>query len=346
MKKVISIFKHIFIPHIHNDYKPHFFREVSITSILIVVIILFSISFSSRLIVKNSDMISAVLPAVLVDLTNEDRVENGQVKLIRNPVLDTAALLKAEDMAKGQYFAHTSPQGLTPWYWFNKAGYLFSYAGENLAIDFTESQDIENAWLNSPKHKENIMSNKFTEIGIATVEGYYNGAPTIYVVQMFGKPAFTINKEVQPIKEIPTPKSTPTLATKQKTTQSESEIVKGESITSPIQTVEEKLETIVNEDKFIAVKNTAVLENSVVQPSKEKVKYSTWKERLTFMLPSYTDKMYRIFVWIVLIALILMMAIEIRRQHLKNISYGVLLMIIIVCFIYINKAIFVTSLFL
>ena len=30
------------------------------------------------------------------------------------------------------------------------------YAGENLAVDFTESTDIENAWLASPKHRDNI----------------------------------------------------------------------------------------------------------------------------------------------------------------------------------------------
>jgi uncharacterized protein YkwD len=45
--------------------------------------------------------------------------------------------MKANDMATLSYFAHTSPSGLTPWHWFAKANYVFSYAGENLAIDFS-----------------------------------------------------------------------------------------------------------------------------------------------------------------------------------------------------------------
>lgn len=104
-------------------------------------------------------MMSAVLPAVLVDLANQDRLANGEGALTRSPLLDTAARLKAEDMASTQYFAYTSPTGVTPWHWFSKVGYSFTYAGENLAIDFTESADVEKAWLNSPLHRKNIMSN-------------------------------------------------------------------------------------------------------------------------------------------------------------------------------------------
>ena len=61
------------------------------------------------------------------------------------------------DMAEKSYFAHTSPEGLTPWYWITLAGYRFSLAGENLAIDFTESEDVENAWMNSPAHRASIQ---------------------------------------------------------------------------------------------------------------------------------------------------------------------------------------------
>ena len=92
-------------------------------------------------------------------------------------------------MVKNGYFAHTSPSGLTPWYWFGNVGYDFTYAGENLAVNFSDSQDVTRAWLNSPEHRANIMDSNYTQIGIATAQGTYNGQSATYVVELFGSPA-------------------------------------------------------------------------------------------------------------------------------------------------------------
>jgi hypothetical protein len=108
-----------------------------------------------------------------------------------NPQLVAAAQAKANDMAAKGYFAHVSPDGRTSWSWFKDAGYAFSYAGENLAVDFTDSGNVNQAWLNSPTHRANIMNGHFTEIGIATAVGEYEGHTTTFVVQMFGTPAKT-----------------------------------------------------------------------------------------------------------------------------------------------------------
>ena len=62
--------------------------------------------------------------------------------------------MKAQDMATLGYFAHVSPDGKTPWYWIEKVGYDYQYAGENLAINFSDSKDVTNAWMASPLHKE------------------------------------------------------------------------------------------------------------------------------------------------------------------------------------------------
>jgi hypothetical protein len=368
MKKLIKKLKHLFIPHIHNDYKPHFFREVSVTTILVIAIILLGASVGSKLYIRNTNMTAEVLPSVLVDLTNMDRASNGEPSLTRNPTLDAAAKLKADDMASLQYFAHTSPQGITPWHWFNKVGYYFTYAGENLAIDFTESTDVERAWLASPKHRENIMSNNFTEIGIATVDGFYNGAPTTYVVQMFGTPAFIQKAEAstpttvapvatpKPVTPKPSVKPTPKPATPV-TEVAVAPVVKGETagVLEQVQTVidktpvvaEENLVTITENKDFIFVKNNASNDEVALQTPTTidaSPKYSTWSQRLIFLLPSYTNTLYRIFFWLVIVALLLMTIIEIRRQHPKNITYGILLVVIIFTFIYINKAMFINTL--
>ncbi len=125
----------------------------------------------------------------MVDLTNENRIQNALPGLMIDPVLVKAAQEKADDEAAKGYFAHTSPEGIDSWHWFAQAGYSFTYAGENLAVDFTDSTAVMSAWMNSPTHRANILNGHYTQIGIATASGMYEGHPTIFVVQEFGSPA-------------------------------------------------------------------------------------------------------------------------------------------------------------
>ncbi len=149
---------------------------------------IFTLAFVSNHLL-NSPSLAAVISAVLVDLTNGDRAAHTVGGLSVNPLLTAAAQAKANDMAARGYFAHVSPDGKNSWYWFREAGYSFIYAGENLAVDFYDSGDVERAWMNSPTHRRNILDGNFTEIGIATAQGTYQGRPTTFVVQMFGTPA-------------------------------------------------------------------------------------------------------------------------------------------------------------
>ena len=43
--------------------------------------------------------------------------------------------------------------------------------------------------MESPLHRENILRDEYTEIGVAAVEGEYKGYDTVYIVQLFGTPA-------------------------------------------------------------------------------------------------------------------------------------------------------------
>ena len=56
-------------------------------------------------------------------------------------------------------------------------------------MNFSDSQDVTNAWMNSPEHRANILSGDFTQIGIATAAGIYEGHETTYVVEEFGAPS-------------------------------------------------------------------------------------------------------------------------------------------------------------
>jgi uncharacterized protein YkwD len=134
------------------------------------------------------DSISAIYASVLVNLTNLDRKNLSIDELQVNPLLEKAAQMKADDMAAKGYFSHNTPDGKTPWYWISEAGYDYKYAGENLAVNFSESEDVQTAWKNSRGHWLNIINPRYTEIGIATSTGIYKGREAVFVVQMFGAP--------------------------------------------------------------------------------------------------------------------------------------------------------------
>jgi hypothetical protein len=154
--------------------------------------------------INNAGGMAAVLPAILSDLTNKEREENKLQTLTVNPVLNKAAEMKALDMATNGYFAHTSPEGKTPWYWLEKVGYKYKYAGENLAINFNDSKDVTNAWMESPKHKSNIIKENYTEIGTGIATGTYQGRQTVFVAQVYANPLPKTAKILKPTKEVNT----------------------------------------------------------------------------------------------------------------------------------------------
>jgi len=130
--------------------------------------------------------LATIAPDELVEMTNVRRESEKLNTLNESSLLASAAQMKADDMAKRGYFAHTCPDGLTPWHWFDEVGYNYQYAGENLAVNFREARQVDEAWMNSPSHRENIVNEKFEEIGIATAKGEYKGREVIFVVQLFG----------------------------------------------------------------------------------------------------------------------------------------------------------------
>jgi hypothetical protein len=187
MKKAL---KNYLIPHEGNDYKPHLLRTRTVVFVVVVALVAESaFVFGAKYILPKSKLFGLIEANVLVDETNQNRVANGLPDLQVNSLLQEAAQEKANDEATNGYFAHTSPQGLTPWYWFQQVGYNFDYAGENLAVNFSDSEDVTTAWMNSPEHRANILDTDFTQIGMATAQGMYEGEPTIFVVEEFGTPA-------------------------------------------------------------------------------------------------------------------------------------------------------------
>lgn len=182
--------KDYFIPHEGNNYAPHSLQRVALTGMALLVVLSFASTNMYGLLWQSSQwMVGTVLPAVIVQLTNEERTDADLSTLQRSPVLDAAATLKAQNMATKGYFSHYAPDGTSPWYWFSQVDYNFVHAGENLAIHFVDSGEIVTAWMNSPSHRENILDGTFQEIGVGTAQGVYEGFETVFVVQLFGTPS-------------------------------------------------------------------------------------------------------------------------------------------------------------
>ena len=167
-----TYFRHYFIPNNCNNNKPHALRPGALKfyAALLIIVKLASTSFFFFSYPDQASFAS-ITTANIRNLTNSARIAEGLDPLTENSTLNQAAMAKAKDMVANNYFAHTSPSGTSPWYWFKNAGYIYTFAGENLAMDFIEAEDVVNAWMASPTHRKNIVNTKYEEIGIVSATG-------------------------------------------------------------------------------------------------------------------------------------------------------------------------------
>ena len=202
--------KYLIWPSRENNYECKFLQSnalLSLAMLLLVVQILASalpINFISNI------FFADLTKVTLENSANQTRQSLGLAPLADSQKLDEAALLKAQNMIQNGYFSHTSPSGLTPWYWFGQVGYNYQFAGENLAVGFYESQEVYNAWMNSPSHRENLLNPNYKEVGTAVLDGFGDNN-TIVVVQLFGAPKPPQVTTVAPvtIQEEPIEQTTP-----------------------------------------------------------------------------------------------------------------------------------------
>ncbi len=190
---VVALGRHLqdhFIPHARNNYHPHVLghRSLALMSGLLVAVRIFTLALLSFGPIAPA-FSSAITVDNIINLTNESRQEFTVAALSENQILDKAAQAKADDMLAKGYFAHNTPDGHTPWDFITGAGYSYIMAGENLAVNFTEAESVETAWMNSPGHKANILNKNFQDIGIGISQGTYQGHTATFVVQEFGTPA-------------------------------------------------------------------------------------------------------------------------------------------------------------
>lgn len=329
-----------FIPHGGNDHKPHMVRDASVVVLLLVVVLTFGFSvFQSLLIRTSTEFTAAVLPSVLVDLANEDREDEGLSQLTVNPVLAEAARMKAEDMAEYEYFAHTSPSGINPWYWFYRAGYEFVHAGENLAVNFVDSEDVEQAWMDSPGHRANILNGNFTEVGIAAVPGTYKGKKTIFVVQLFGTPAATSISGAVERTPVAAAVENPQVAGEQVENVPAPDMYREVTLTQefvPSNPTQDVVGAAAQETQVAVSDAPQNVENEPATAPVEKVSQaSAWQEFLT-QPRSIVKGVYFFIGALLLLVIVLMIWHQAHHRHAREFLHGVALLLLITLLLYLN----------
>jgi uncharacterized protein YkwD len=186
MRRLLAKF---LVPLQLNDFHPHAIRPQSLLFYVCLILLVqlfynFSQTGQARVLSYATD----IRQSEIIRLSNDERDKAGAGLLHESAVLDQAAAKKAADMFAHDYWAHTSPTGTTPWYFFDLVGYKYSYAGENLARDFDTSAGVVAGWMASPSHRENLLSTNYIEIGVAVVDGMLLDHETTLVVQLFGHP--------------------------------------------------------------------------------------------------------------------------------------------------------------
>lgn len=185
-----------FFPHRRNNHRPHLFGAVSVIAFVFAVLVFEGIFFvQTKFVFLKTDFLASVLPGALVALINQDRASAGLDGVVEDSLLSLAAQAVANDMATNGYFSHTSPDGKTPWDWLDAAGYRYSYAGQNLAINFVDSEAVQSAWMSSPEHRANIIKSQYTRVGFGVAHGLYEEKETNFVVEFFATPAEIENKK-------------------------------------------------------------------------------------------------------------------------------------------------------
>lgn len=201
--KVSKKFKHWLHPQRSNNHRPAILKPTAL--LVIAAFVVLTAAFSQKITTYIHTPFGVVLGITsditqdeIVAFTNQQRTRQGLSELTTNQQLTQAAHAKAKDMFDKQYWAHVSPQGKQPWAFISEADYSYQVAGENLARDFQHSNEVVSAWMDSPTHRANVLHQRYTQIGVAVVEGNLEGIETTLVVQMFGTPATNARTQTEP----------------------------------------------------------------------------------------------------------------------------------------------------
>jgi uncharacterized protein YkwD len=128
---------------------------------------------------------------------NQVRAQHGLKPLRISVKLRAAADAHSAAMARYGFFTHESRDGSVFWKrverYYAPKGFAFWSVGENLLWTSGDlsPEAVLQMWMNSPKHRENLLTARWREVGLSAVTvpaapGVYNGLDVTIVTADFG----------------------------------------------------------------------------------------------------------------------------------------------------------------
>ncbi|WP_158542319.1 CAP domain-containing protein [Lujinxingia litoralis] len=108
--------------------------------------------------------------SALFRLANCERTRRSLAPLECDLRLVSLGRRHSRDMRERRYFSHLSPEGATPFDRLESTGVAFSSAAENLALAPTVAH-AHRGWMDSPGHRENLLSETSSYSGVGVVAG-------------------------------------------------------------------------------------------------------------------------------------------------------------------------------
>ncbi|OQP07873.1 hypothetical protein B1690_00860 [Geobacillus sp. 46C-IIa] len=109
----------------------------------------------------------------IFDWTNLIRRRHGLPPLIWDSKAAAAAAKHSRDMHDHRFFSHESPQYGDLSKRLGALNVSFQLAGENIAAHQVDGVEATAGWLNSEKHREIMLNEEFTHLGVGVYDGYY-----------------------------------------------------------------------------------------------------------------------------------------------------------------------------
>jgi uncharacterized protein YkwD len=122
----------------------------------------------------------------MLERVNRERAQAGLRPLRLDRQLVSVAQTYAERMMAEGFYGHVSPSGETALDRIEFAGYRPERSGENLASGPESVELVMDLWMASPGHRQNILDDRFRDLGIGLSAAISTGELRILWVQCFG----------------------------------------------------------------------------------------------------------------------------------------------------------------
>jgi uncharacterized protein YkwD len=109
----------------------------------------------------------------ILDITNVMRLRYNLKMLSWDDQTREVAYGHSKDMSDSDDFSHTSKKFGSLSDRLKAAQVAYESAGENIAANYTDGPAVVEGWLNSKGHRESLLNEDFTHLGVGVYQKYY-----------------------------------------------------------------------------------------------------------------------------------------------------------------------------